>query len=383
MKINRVKRKEPNRKPHPSSSKYHKQFLTSEGKETAMVYANTKIIAAMMALSQVRCFVPVSTTFVKQQAQVSSGSMLAAKRKQSMAQKRKKRVGKTIPQPLERPKVLDTIPKPDEWTKTVSTSDQVKTMKDAEEAKSQASALIETQRKSVDVLTHVRECVESLPYEKIIKTVSEGQAHVQDGFLGLDLSEEIKLEGEFLFSEKKMELDLQAGICSGEYAAAIKGGEDQYSDCPRCVEFVVSLTRHMSAKINDCEEKFSCILDDKASMAGVRTFDRKARLSSLQLLTGGEENDPISDRPFTFVVDKDSEELDLRRISVIYFSTHDNWNMDCGGGITLKDGDDIEAKNDRLVVLSSEECEHKMNEWIGNDDLQSGSYIITHLVKAS
>lgn len=352
-----------------------------------MVSTNAKIIAALVALSEVNCFVPVSSPFFNQQAQVSSNTILSAKRKQSMAQKRKKRGGKTIPKPLARPNVLDTVPKPDEWKKAVSTSEQVETMKAAETAKSQASALIERQRKSVDILTHVRQCVESLPYEEIIRTVLKGEAYIQDGFLGSDLSEEIKLEGESLLTQKKMELDLQAGLCSGEYAAAIKGGEAQYVDCPRSVEFVVSLTRHMSAKINGCEgpEKLTYTLDDKASMAGIRTFDRKARQSALKLLTGSEENAETTDRPFRFVVDKDSEELDLRGISVLYFSTHNDWNMDCGGGITFKYGDDqsmnIEAKKDRLVILSSEDCEHKMNEWIGNDELQSGSYVVTHLVK--
>ena len=145
-----------------------------------------------------------------------------------------------------------------------------------------------------------------------------------------------------------------------------------------------SLTRHMSAKFNEVK-KLSYNLDDKASMAGIRTFDRKSRQSSLQLLTGGKEDPQMTDRPYKFIVDKDSDELDLRKISIFYFATSDGWNNDCGGGINVRSVEDscldIEAKKDRLVVLSSESCEHKMNEWNGNDEMQSASYIITHLVK--
>ena len=140
----------------------------------------------------------------------------------------------------------------------------------------------------------------------------------------------------------------------------------------------------MSAKLNEPKE-LTYTLDDKASMAGIRMFNRKARQSSLQLLIGANEDSEMTNRPYKFIVDKDSDELDLRRISVFYFSTDDRWDIDCGGGITVKSGDnsfiDIEAKKDRLVVLSSETCEHKMNEWNGNDELEFASYIITHLVK--
>ena len=201
-----------------------------------MVSISIHLIAIMASLVRVKCFMP--HTF-NQKAKAPPGLILFAKRKQSMAQKRKRRAGRTLSKTIERPKILDTVARTDEWTKTVSTSDQVETMKGAEDAKAQASALIETQRKSVDVLTHVRNCVESLPYEEIIETVLKGDAYVKDGFLGSELCEELKLEGESLLTNEKMELDLQAGLCSGEFATAIKGGEDQYSHCPRCVEYVV------------------------------------------------------------------------------------------------------------------------------------------------
>lgn len=359
-----------------------------------------------------------------------------SKKKQSMAQKRKKRGKKFAPKPLSRPDILETIPSPDEWKKTQSTDEQVQSMQEnessseSEEVKSQAAALIDTQRKSVEVLTYVKQQVVDLPRSAIVESISSpsGCDKVFNEFLGVKLSNEIRKEAMALFEDDKMELDLKAGLCSGEYGVAIKGGQGQYADCPRVTEFVVSLTRHLTGLINnsladmntDAESgtdtdtdngddsatipTLGFALDETASMAGLKTFSRKARLSSMALLTG-KDIDAIADddltnanaesqRPFQYVIDTKNadtpeDEVDYRKVTALYFVTPENWDKSCGGGITVKEGegDDereiyIRAKNDRLVILSSDTCLHRMEEWTGGKDGQeSGSVIITHFVE--
>lgn len=328
---------------------------------------------------------------------------------------------------MKRPEALDNVPRPDEWTKTASTDEAVASMKKQEdETKSQAAALIETQRRSVEVLTDVRQRVESLPAEAICKSLissdsdgigdsnSHSLCYVFDNLLDdLHLTEEMQAEGRSMFENNKLELDLKAGICSGEYAAAIKGGEE-YADCPRTVEFVVSLTRHLTGLLNrvvvvdgkveveakpeagaevetktGADKLLGYSLDEAASMAGIRYFNRDARVSSMALLTNNAvDDDTESTRPFELVVDGNSDEADLRKVTLLYFLMPEGWDNKCGGGVTIRsnndngDGEDItiEAKNDRVVILNSETCLHRMEEWRGSEGMPSGSLIVTHFV---
>lgn len=338
---------------------------------------------------------PYLSTEIKKQ--VFSLTILQAakgKGKLSMAQKRKKRGKKFVNKPLERPDVLDDVPKADKWDKIVSTEEKVKTMKEGEEVKAQAAALIQSQRKSVDVLTHVRTQVEALSVGDIIDALGSKQHVVFDDVLGEDLCSEMKQESQSMFDNNKLELDLSAGITSGEYAAAVKGGQDQYVDCPRTVEYVVSFTRHLAWALNKARSEGSSIeegykLDETASIAGIRLFDRKARLSSLSLLTGtegGTDNSDLAKKPFGCVVDKESDELDTRKVSVIYFMTPEGWDEDCGGGATFKDGNGKEvsvvAKNDRLLLFNSEESVHRIEPCTGKDGVDNVcSQLVTHLVR--
>jgi hypothetical protein len=331
------------------------------------------------------------------------------KKKGSFAQKRKKRGQKFIPKPMKRPEILDTIPNPDQWEKSESTEEQVQTMKKKEDkVKSQAAALIDTQRRSVEVLTYVKEQVLELNSKEIIESLSSpsGCKEIIDGFLGEELSAEMRKEGFSMFENNKMELDLSVGVCGGEYAVSIQGGEKQYADAPRITEFVVSLTRYMTNVLNE-ELKKGLLAEDKrviseghefdetASMAGLRTFNRKSRLSSISLLTGKDVNEMSNDdlksqesRPFKLVTDTKlvEDEVDYRKATVFYYLTPNEWDKTCGGGVTIKtcDGGEelIEAKNDRLVVLSSDKCLHRMEEWLGNSNFENGgSVIVIHFVE--
>jgi len=338
---------------------------------------------------------------VIQQKSINSVTVLQAKKKVggSMAQKRKKRGKKFIPKPMERPKVLDEVPRADMWEKTVSTDDQVQIMtKGEEETKAKATALVDSQRKSVEILTKIRTQIENLPVNQILDAM-DGKYIVFDDVLGEDLCNEIAEEGQSMFDNNKMELDLNAGITSGEYGVAIKGGKEQYVDCPRSVEYVVSTSRHLTGMMNKASsgedgvvstKSLSYKLDETASMAGWRLFNRKARVSSLTLLTGndnaGNDTSDLEKKPFGFVVDQNSNEVDMRKVTAIYYTTPTGWDEDCGGGVTFQDADGSEehvrAKNDRLLLFSSDESAHRLESWIGKEGIDGISgYIVAHLVR--
>lgn len=380
-----------------------------------MAYFSLIVIAVLScSRNEVDAFVPSrknpflpgqSHDFLKQQ-QVTSYTILQAKtkgKKLSMAQKRKKRGNKFKSRPIERPDVLDVVPKADAWEKTVSTDEKVQTMKKAEDAtkskaKSQAAALIATQRKSVDVLSHVKDKIQALPVEKILNVLKGNTDFVVfDDLLGEDLCSEIMEESQSMCDNNKLELDLKAGITSGEYATAIQGGQDQYADCPRSVEYVVCLTRHMSGALNkagessenDTETEFGYKLDETASIAGLRLFNRKARLSSLALLTGNDgvtDNSDLVQNPFGCIIDVENEEIETRKLTTIYYNAPDGWDKNCGGGVSFKDKDGeeilVEAKSDRLLIFSSEDSIHRFERFTGKDEVESVcSHIVTHLVR--
>lgn len=320
---------------------------------------------------------------------------------------------------MEKPQALNEVPKADAWEKTVSStgegdsSDQGQTMKKEKEAtKSQAAALIDSQRNSVKALTHIRTAVQNLSVEQILDALDLSSSSstntknyvVFDDLLGEELCREMMEESRSMFDNNKMELDLNVGITSGEYAAAIKGGHEQYVDCPRSVEYVVCVTRHLPGNLNKVGEeegddssdlqvkKLDYKLDETASMAGIRAFDRKARLSSLALLAGqegGKDNDndnaDLVKKPFEYVLNTEGDEVDLRKVTVLYFMTPDGWDEECGGGVTFQDenGEEVKvvAKSDRLLLFSSEGCLHRMDPWTGKDGQEGGSYIVTHLVR--
>mmetsp|Transcript_1789 Transcript_1789/g.2655 ORF Transcript_1789/g.2655 Transcript_1789/m.2655 type:complete len:403 (+) Transcript_1789:201-1409(+) len=323
---------------------------------------------------------------------------LNAKKKGSMADKRKKRARRLPPRQVVVPEGLENSTPVGKWEKTTATGVKPKQEEQPEvkdpgaEEKAKAAQLIESQRKSVATLTYIREKVEALPYAEIAAALKENDNrgyYVLDDFLGDELASEIAAESTSLLNSDKLKPDL-THIGSGEYVSEIKGGQDQYADCPRCVEYVVSLTRFMPPLL-DGEKVMGELqsLDSTASMASLRAFDRKARLSSLELLTPGTEEPP---RPFGYANGGDDE--DARKVTVLYFLTPSEWTKECGGGVTVRsiggeedgnsnDGDVlVEAKKDRLVIFRSDTCLLRLNAWKGTDELMNGGCLATHLVKS-
>lgn len=247
--------------------------------------------------------------------------------------------------------------------------------------KQRAKQLIDAQRKSVDMLTLVRKCVEALPFDDINQALSTDGYIVVDNFLKDDVViDQLEKEGCALQQDDLMELDVEHGIGSGEYVTFIKGGEEQYQHCPRSIEYVVSVTKHMPSKLLNIK------LDSSASLGTMRTYSHKARLASIALLTGEEEDLNTPERPFGLVVEDGNTENDARQVTLLYYPIPDSW-ADCGGGVEFQGQNDkhtlVEAKRDRLVVLMADTCMHRKEPYKGRDGLEMASCIEVHLVKAS
>lgn len=297
-------------------------------------------------------FLPISVESASRQHyhHATTITHLAAKRnKLSAKEKRKRRAKQLQPRPLSG--------KPVNFDKPTVDIDEKQAEATADAPPSErAQQLVEAQRKSVSMLTHVRERVEALDYEEIQSSLDEKGYAVIDSFLEKDdIIDELQQEGLALFENDKMEVDL-TNLGSGEYVCKIEGGEEQYTTCPRSVEFVVSMTKHMAPLFSG---------DPSACMATMRTYDKKAQQASLELLSG----EP-SKRPLQIVA---TEEKDQRKISVLYYPTK-------GGGVTFDDETTIPAERDRLFILKSDSCLHRQEPWSGEDG-EKASCIELHLIQ--
>lgn len=293
---------------------------------------------------------------------------MAKRTKLSFADKRKRRAKRLPPLPIMgKPVNFDRPLKEEPIAKSSTTpEEQAPPMTRAEE-------VLEAQRKSVGMLTLVRERVESLNYDDIQSSLETRGYFVVDDFLNNDdIVNELQKEGEALLRKDRMEVDLQQ-LGSGEYVCMIEGGEEQYTECPRSVELVVSATKHMSPAFEGKE------LNPSACMATMRTFDRKARLASLELLQGENKDIDMPERPFGIVA---TEENDARRISLLYYAISNDWQDE--GGVTFEEtGETIPAKRDRLLLLESETCRYRQERWKGKEGLERASSVELHLVKGS
>jgi hypothetical protein len=258
---------------------------------------------------------------------------------------------------------------------------------DGTEEKQLAKEMINAQRRSVDMLTFVRERVEGLPLAQIVEALVNGDGYiVVDDFLASDeVVSQLQQEGRNLFEQQLMETDLTR-LGSGEFVAAVKGGEEQYAACPRTVEMVVSTTKYLAGCLSDSVQHADAFdkLDPSNCMASLRTYDRASRLASLSLLAGGE----LPAQPFD-VAANGVEEDDARNVTVLYYPIAQEWSsIASAGGITIEQNDAeerlIPAKRDRLVLLRSDSCRHRPEYFDagenGDDALSLASCLELHLV---
>jgi hypothetical protein len=307
-----------------------------------------------------------------------------AKRKPSAAEQRKRRSKKLQPLQRDTPRSnLDfkTVANPGATptssageTTTTPGLDASQKITDPKVAEQRAQQLMQAQRVSVNMLTRVRERVEALP-KGMIQSALEGKGYfvVEDFLKDKEILDSLHQEGTSMLA--KMELDMN-NLGSGEYIASVKGGEAQYTQCPRTVELVVSTTKHTPPHMGEDS------LDTSACMATLRTFDRKAFKASLALLTGNDDDSVVEEvkRPFGVVA---TEANDQRKVSLIYYIVSESWDEECGGGVCFEsDGSKVEAKRDRLVILKSDTCSFRRQPWKGSDDgNMTGSCMELHLVK--
>ena len=237
-------------------------------------------------------------------------------------------------------------------------------------------------------MTYIRKRVENFPVEAAAESLNSKGYFVYDGFLnsqltgdqtsdtndpaifGDELVTEMLEEGINMLSNDKLERDISR-LGEGEFVSLITGG-DKYVDCPRLTEFVVCMTRHVPPLMNN---KYDHGLPDAASMGSIRMFDRKTKLGTSDLL--GKPDDVPVDRPFGVVCENED---DIRRVTAYFFLSQKDW--DCGGGITIENGESIDALRDRLVLLRSDTCSHRLDAWKGNDSLQQAGCVTIHFVKS-
>lgn len=296
-----------------------------------------------------------------------------AKRKPSMSERRKQRQAKQRggPNPFaDLPKSkLDVQQMP-----ASAVLDTPEKISDPTQAANKAKELLEKQRASVEMLTMVKERVLALSADELWSSLSSQGYYVVDGFIGNEsIIAQMESEAEKMYADGGLEVDM-GNLGSGEYTVSIKGGQEQYVQCPRTVEWVVSTTKH----IPELADKMS--LDSSACMATLRVFDRKAFQASVALLTGSEDL-PDTTKPFGTTVTDSLE--DKRRLSLQYYLVREAWGEDCGGGLTFEAGGDVKPTRDRLVIWKSDSSSLRKETWKGNEDLTLGSCIELHLVQKS
>jgi len=295
------------------------------------------------------------------------------KRKPSMKEKRKQRQMKQSGEQFKNP--FANLPKSELDIGASSVPKELETPEmlfNPTEAAERARELLKAQRASVNMLTKVRECIEALSSEEIMSGLNEHGFYIVDNLLGDEsIVAQLAAEAMQLHEAGEMEIDM-ANLGSGEYTTPIKGGTEQYTKCPRLVEWTVATTKHFPERITEPD------LDSSACMATLRTFDRKAFQASLNLLTGSEEVPETTNKPFATVVSNPNE--DKRRISLQYFIVPEPWDPSCGGNISFGCDAVAPAKRDRLVIWKSDSTSIRKDAWKGNDDINLASCLELHLI---
>ena len=149
--------------------------------------------------------------------------------------------------------------------------------------------------------------------------------------------------------------------------------------------------------------RFQYELDNTKTMASYRFYNRQARMKALQLLTNKGDIDlnekidelqqmindtsdlPVFELSTTVKSDDSVSGNDLRKITLIYYTTSSGWSSCHGGGISFMNsnganGETLDAVTDRLVIFNSVTFKHKFNAWIGDCNENIGGMIVAHLV---
>ena len=268
-------------------------------------------------------------------------------------------------------------------------------------ANTKARQLLESQRASVAALTAVRQAVEErlggVPAnDEAVRAALDRQGYWYiDDFLmeGDDAVDAIREEGMALLRQEdggsNVTRDDDAVISSpGEFTCRIEGGANQYQICPRTVEMVVSLTKHVPEHLQLLSSRPDERISSTGCVATMRIFDRDVWEASLRLLAGGDADEVTTateewqppPRPFQRLVTDPA--TDLRRLSLYYYAVPEGWDDLCGGGLTFeKTGETVSAKRNRLVIFRPDAASVRLEAWRGSPDLRHASCVELHLVQ--
>lgn len=278
-----------------------------------------------------------------------------------------------------------TQPKPAE------TNDDARAQASSEkEVQTKAQQLLESQRESVAMLTMVRERIDMLPStDKIQKVLDRDGYLVIDDFLDqTSVLEQLEKEAETLYHLDAMSANAERGLAMGEYLCPLQGGSEQYTRCPRAIEWVVAVTKHLPDKVSSFMK-----LENSQCMGRMRLFDQKVLKAAKSLLLSTDDtraSDELSSshsnqQSFSRVA---VEESDLRTLSLCYFLVSKEWDSQKGGGALTFEGtgETVAAVRDRLVVWKSRETSFRQEPWYDysdadGEDIMLACCIDLHLIQ--
>lgn len=327
-----------------------------------MAFFPTFILVAIAVLSS-DGFVPSSCS-----ATFTLVSTVCHARKISMKEKRKRRQSRQQRKiTMEGPPVI------------LSSSPSEPALDTVDEPQQQrAKELLAAQRDSVKALTEMRESLDRHLNGTDVRDHLEKHGYASvDNFLGdEDLVETLLTEAVALYSDdgatssSNFTRDLVQLGCS---VAPLEGGSEQYFQSPRCIEWVVALTKHC-ASVLGYEDR----IDKRKTQGQLRVFDRNARMAALDLLKADDDDEPGDDNEKMQTIVQDVQS-DLRRLSVMLFLMDADWSLD--GGFKFGDGVEILAQRNRLVLINSTDTHFASRPWRGNEGKRFAAVLQVHLIQ--
>jgi len=259
---------------------------------------------------------------------------------------------------------------------------------DAAAVTSRAAELVKLQKRSVQVLTAVKDSVSGLDGESVRSALSASGYCVVDNFLeDAVLTGEMEAEAASLYRSPEASSFSTVSIGSGIYASSVEGGEERYAASPRLVEYVVSLTRHLVPILN----AGGGTLREGVQRNSLRVYDRAAKKSALEAIVG----ESVDGKKFAEVGGtagfvSEEQKTEGVGVAVLYYMVPEGWEkweeeegVYHGGGKVQILGEDgkvlksISPVRDRLVLIRGD-VRHVEDGWVGQNDhaLISGCFVV-------
>lgn len=308
------------------------------------------------------------------------------RKKESMAEKRARRQARRkreVSLPKRSKPVILVEQEEDEAPPPQSSADDASQQAVASQSDgmTKAQELIQRQRRSVTMLTLVKESIDKISPDVVAKAFAEQGFFVVDNFLNDEETLNELQQESISMLDKGMTPEIGNLSKSGEFVGLVRGGEEQYSVCPRAIEWVVATTKHFGRGVVP-----EMNLSDSNCLGRMRTFDRQIQLAKEKLVEEQEakEREHLKDgeTPFGCVVDP-TDGQDQRRVSLRYYLVPSEWKY--GGGIEFKGSTTgvVEAKRDRLVIWQSATTPLRGQSWRGDETHRFGSCLELDLIQTT